>query len=116
MLLAKLHPMNPALGRQGCVPAEVGWPGVRATAGDREVTGARLHPDFGGSPLWLPNRRVEWEEIRVSPPLRFRLEAWVNEALHDPGSVIEDREFDAEGRELARLLSEELHWSVVYET
>ena len=80
------------------------------------MTGARLHPDYGGSPLWLPNRRVEWEEIRVSPPLRFRLEAWVNEALHDPGSVITDRDFDAEGRELARLLSDELHWSVVYET
>lgn len=80
------------------------------------MTGARLHPDYGGSPLWLPNRRVEWEEIRVSRPLRFRLEAWVNEALHDPGSVITDKDFDAEGHELARLLSDELHWSVVYET
>ena len=79
------------------------------------MTGARLYPDYGGSPLWLPNRRVEWEEIRVSPLLRFRLEAWVNEALHHAGSVITDDAFDAEGHELARLLSEELNWSVVYE-
>jgi hypothetical protein len=58
---------------------------------------------------------VEWEEIRVSPRLRFRLEAWVNEALHNTGSVITDEAFDAEGYDLARLLSDELNWSVVYE-
>jgi hypothetical protein len=43
------------------------------------------------------------------------LEAWVNEALHDAASVTADKGFDAEGHELARLLSDELHWSVVYE-
>ena len=59
---------------------------------------------------------MEWEEIRVSQLLRWRLEAWVNEALNDPGSVITDGDFDAEGRELARLLSDELNWSVIYET
>jgi hypothetical protein len=86
-----------------------------ATGGGPNVTGARLYPDYGGSPLWLANRRVEWEEIRVSPLLRFRLEAWVNEAPHNTGSVITDGAFDAEGHELARLLSGELNWSVVYE-
>ena len=78
------------------------------------MTGARLYPDYGGSPLWLPNRRVEWEEIQVSPLLRLRLEAWVNEALHT-GSVTTDEALDAEGYELARLLSDELNWSVEYE-
>jgi hypothetical protein len=58
---------------------------------------------------------VEWEEIRVSPPLQFRLEAWVNEALHNAGSAFTDGAFDAEGHELARLLSDELNWYVVYE-
>jgi len=58
---------------------------------------------------------VEWEEIRVSPLLRLRLEAWVNEALHNAGSVITDEAFDAEGYELARLLSDELNWCVEYE-
>ena len=76
---------------------------------------ARLYPDYGGSPLWLPNRRVEWEEIQVSPELRTRLERWVNDALHDTGSKISDEEFDAEGYELARLLSDELKWTVAYE-
>ena len=76
---------------------------------------ARLYPDYGGSPLWLTNRRVEWEEIQVSPELRARLERWVNDALHDTGSEISDEEFDAEGYELARLLSDELKWTVAYE-
>jgi hypothetical protein len=39
----------------------------------------------------------------------------VNEALHNTGSVITDDEFDAEGRELARLLSDAMNWTVVYE-
>jgi hypothetical protein len=34
---------------------------------------------------------------------------------NDTGSVITDDEFDAEGRGLARLLSDELKWTVVYE-
>jgi hypothetical protein len=85
------------------------------TAGGPGLTKARLYPDYGGSPLWLPNRRVEWEEIRVPQELQSRLESWMNEAQHDTGSVITDDEFDAEGRELARLLSDELKWTVVYE-
>ena len=79
------------------------------------MTSARLWPDYGGSPLWLPDRRVEWEEIRVSRLLRWRLEAWVNEALHTTASVIAGDDFDAEGHELARLLSDELNWCVTYE-
>ena len=82
--------------------------------GPSSVT-ARLYPDFGGSPLWLPNRRVEWEEIKVSPSLQLRLEVWVNEALHNSAAVIMNADFDAEGHELARLLSDEMHWSVVYQ-
>ena len=76
---------------------------------------ARLYPDYGGSPLWLPNRRVEWEEILLSPALRTRLERWVEEALHNTGSDLSDEQFDAEGLELARLLSQELQWTVRYE-
>jgi hypothetical protein len=79
------------------------------------LTQARLYPDYGGSPLWLPNRRVEWEEIQGSQTLRSRLEAWVNEALHNTGSAITDDQFDAEGYELASQLSDELKWTVVYE-
>jgi hypothetical protein len=104
-----------ALGLAGLRARGGGLAMSGATGGGPNVTGARLYPDYGGSPLWLPNRRVEWEEIRVSPLLRFRLEAWVNEALHNTGSVITDEAFDAEGYELARLLSDELNWSVVYE-
>ncbi len=58
---------------------------------------------------------MEWEEIRVSRLLRWRLEAWVNEALHTTASVIAGDDFDAEGHELARLLSDELNWCVTYE-
>ena len=76
---------------------------------------ARLYPDYGGSPHWLPHRRVEWEELSLSPALRARFETWVNHALHNTGLQIADEEFDAEGHELATLLSDELKWRVIYE-
>src|ERR1700730_5568189 len=103
MLPAKLQPLTPGLGSVGLHAGGGGLAMGGATRGGPNVTGVRLYPDYGGSPLRLPNRRVEWEEIRVSPLLRFRLEAWVNEALHNTGSVIADDDFDAEGHELARL-------------
>jgi len=43
------------------------------------------------------------------------LEDWANAALHNTGPAISDETFDSEGRELARLLSDELDWTVVYE-
>src|SRR5207302_10019019 len=87
----------------------------RATREVPGLTRARLYPDYGGSPLWLPNRRVEWEELQLPPPLRARLEDWLNAALHNTGPAISDETFDSEGLELARLLSDELDWTVVYE-
>jgi hypothetical protein len=74
---------------------------------------ARLFPDYGGSPLWLPQRRVDWDEIRVSPPLQARLVKWVDDWDHDALGLSED-EFAAEGRDIARLLSEELGWEITY--
>src|SRR5438445_12212286 len=115
MLKADLHSLTSAVGFVGKRDGRVGLTTGGETAGGPGLTSARLYPDYGGSPLWLPNRRVEWEEIRVSQLLRWRLEAWVNEALHDAGSVSTDDDFDAEGHELARLLSDELNWSVFYE-
>src|SRR5882757_10976891 len=44
---------------------------------------ARLYPDYGGSPLWLPLRRLDWDEIKVSPELYARLKAWVDDYEHD---------------------------------
>ena len=116
MLSPTLHPPTSALGLVGRRAGGVGLGMAGETAEGPSLTSARLYPDYGGSPLWLPNRRVEWEEIRVSQLLRWRLEAWVNEALHHAGLVSTDGDFDAEGHELARLLSDELNWSVFYET
>jgi hypothetical protein len=74
---------------------------------------ARLYPDYGGSPLWLPLRRLEWDEIEVSPALRGRLLDWVDDYEHGTSGGSE-AEFVADGHELARLLSEELGWQVAY--
>jgi len=74
---------------------------------------ARLFPDYGGSPLWLPQRRVDWDEIEVSPDVRARLVKWVDDWDHDSLGLSED-EFAAEGRELARLLGQELGWQITY--
>ena len=74
---------------------------------------ARLYPDYGGSPLWLPLRRLDWDEIKVSPKLRGRLIDWVDDYEHGSSGGTEAG-FVAEGHELARLLSEELGWQVAY--
>jgi hypothetical protein len=67
---------------------------------------ARLYPDYGGSPLWLPLRRLDWDEIQVSPELRRRLldsgdASWVDDYEHGTSGGSE-AEFVAEGHELAR--------------
>ncbi len=50
---------------------------------------ARLFPDYGdGSPIWLPGRRLDWDDVKVTAQLKSRL---------------------------GRLLSEELGWEVAYE-
>ena len=74
---------------------------------------ARLYPDYGGSPLWLPLRRLDWDEIKVSPKLRGRLIDWVDD-YEQGSSGGTEAGFVAEGHELARLLSEELGWQVAY--
>jgi hypothetical protein len=68
---------------------------------------ARLYPDYGGSPLGLPLRRLDWDEINVSPALRGRLLDWVDDYEHGTSGGSKT-EFVAEGHERARLLSEEL--------
>jgi hypothetical protein len=74
---------------------------------------ARLYPDYGGSPLWLPLGRLDWAEIKMSPELRRRLVDWVDDYEHGAGGGSE-AEFGAEGHALARLLSAELGWQVTY--
>ncbi|HEU5003172.1 MAG TPA: hypothetical protein VFW71_10405 [Actinomycetota bacterium] len=77
---------------------------------------ARLFPDYGpGSPLWTPGHRVEWHELELGPSLRARLRAWNEDALHDTGRDLSDEDIVSEGFELARLLSDELQWTVTYE-
>lgn len=78
-----------------------------------DVVKARLYPDYGGSPLWLPLRRLDWDEIKVSPELCARLKAWVDDYEHGTtdGS---DEDFVTEGHTLSRMLSEELSWEVTY--
>ena len=61
----------------------------------------------------LPLRRLDWDEIKVSPALRARLLDWVDDYEHATSGGSEE-EFVAEGHELARLLSEELGWQVAY--
>jgi hypothetical protein len=80
---------------------------------DTEVIKARLYPDYGGSPLWLPLRRLDWDEIKVSPELGTRLRAWVDDYEHGTSGGSEE-EFVTEGHVLGRLLSEELGWEVTY--
>jgi len=64
-------------------------------------------------PLWLPLRRLDWDEIKVSPKLRGCLIDWVDDYEHGTSGGSE-AEFVAEGHELARLLSEELGWHVAW--
>ena len=79
------------------------------------VVRARLFPDYGeGTPIWLPRRRLAWHDLEVNGSLKSRLMNWADEYENGTSGMTED-EFVAEGYELARLLSEELGWEVVYE-
>jgi len=81
---------------------------------DTGVIKARLYPDYGGSPLWLPLLvRLDWDEIKVSPELRARLADWVDDYEHGTRSWTEE-DFVAEGHALTGLLSEKLGWKISY--
>jgi hypothetical protein len=76
---------------------------------------ARLFPDYGeGSTIWLPGRRLDWDDVKVTAQLKSRLLSWADDYENGTAGMSED-EFVAEGHELARLLSEELGWEVAYE-
>ncbi len=76
---------------------------------------ARLLPDYGeGSPVWLPGRRLDWDDLKITAQLRSRLVRWADDYENDTAGMSED-EFVVEGHELARFLSKELSWEVTYE-
>ena len=76
---------------------------------------ARLFPDYGeGSPIWLPGRRLDWDDVKVTAQLKSRLLSWADDYENGTASTSED-EFVVEGHELARLMSEALGWEVAYE-
>ena len=62
---------------------------------------ARLFPDYGdGSPIWLPGRRLDWDDVKVTAQLKSRLVRWADDYENGTTGMSED-EFVAGAKPLS---------------
>ena len=60
---------------------------------------ARLFPAYGeGSPIWLPGRRLDWDDFEVTAQLKSRLLSWAGDYENGTTGMSED-EFVTEGHD-----------------